>query len=487
MMERYRAELLRYQRATPPGKPTLAENLMQAENEIKGDIWQQDAVLAMEGTKPVLPKPILPPLPDNPVEQQSAKQSRVDLAMPKTTEQVAKAEQPLPISKEKDEQTEAEKMEYENISAAEEEPNEKLPPPAAIIAIPTKEPPMLCACDTATEFEKCIGAYGVFRPYERMGGYTKASFLQTPGEATEVLARFAADVPLGAADSARCRRSFCVKFFCNDGEYVMPSEHIPVMVGTDEAALADCCMAMRADPKTGLRSKESFWRFLLSHKEALTAAMWLYSDLGTIGSYRAMDGYSPPCLWINSKGEKSVVRTRWLSRQRPHMLSRFEAEELAGADPDAVARDLVNAITAGDKVQYELAMQIISPQQLEKLDFDPLDPTQTWSEERFKVKRIGLLTLDRLLKNPLQELEVSQFGRQNMIEGIEYPRLSAQKGIRGVSEFLREQSELSRRTLISNMTEDLAFLSAELLEKVLIFFSEADLEFGKALTAALGG
>ena len=31
MMERYRAELLRYQRATPPGKPTLAQNLESSE------------------------------------------------------------------------------------------------------------------------------------------------------------------------------------------------------------------------------------------------------------------------------------------------------------------------------------------------------------------------------------------------------------------------------------------------------------------------
>ena len=30
MMDRYRAELLRYQRATPPGKPTLEQNLLAA-------------------------------------------------------------------------------------------------------------------------------------------------------------------------------------------------------------------------------------------------------------------------------------------------------------------------------------------------------------------------------------------------------------------------------------------------------------------------
>ena len=57
MMDRYRAELLRYQRATPPGRPTLEQNLQtalsdNAETALPApepdDIWDQPAIPVAE-------------------------------------------------------------------------------------------------------------------------------------------------------------------------------------------------------------------------------------------------------------------------------------------------------------------------------------------------------------------------------------------------------------------------------------------------------
>ncbi|MDD3203714.1 MAG: catalase, partial [Pygmaiobacter massiliensis] len=292
------------------------------------------------------------------------------------------------------------------------------------------------------------------------------------------------------ADAIRCRRSFTVKFFCREGEYDLFGMHLPVSVGNTEDTLTDCCAASRANPKTGLRTRAAFWEFLVTHPEALHATMWLYSDLGTIGSYRTIDGYGLPCLWVNAKNEHRAVRPRWLSRQRPQTLTRFEAEELAGSDPDAVARDLDSSLQMGERPQYELSIQVIEPDQFATLPFDPFDPTAIWPTDQFNLQRIGLLTLERPPDDAQTELNCARFQPENIIPGIEHVSAPAQKSgddFAQVQQYFRSLGEFSRHRLIDNLTEELLRLPPLLLEQVLILFSRADLEFGQAVTLALGG
>ena len=356
--------------------------------------------------------------------------------------------------------------------------------------------PILSACSPEhrglccghTEYEKCIGSYGTFRPYEKLGHLTKASFLQNPGEPVEVLARFAADLPDGGADASRCRRSFSVKFFCKKGEYDLLGQHLPVTVGCEQQAVLACCATTRADPVTGLRSRSRFWEYVAENPVALNAAVWLYSDLGTIGSYRAIDGFCSPSVWTNSRGETRLARCCWLSRQRPQTLPRFESEELCGYDPDAVARDFVTAVTRGELPQYELAVQLLEPNR--SLPFDPYDPTLIWPQEIAPPRRIGLMTLNRLPERIHPDLDAGRFDASHLIDGIEAAPLALPAEGRELSQagdHLRELSERERRRLIDNLCDELMQLPAELLEEILILFTKADLGFGQALTAALGG
>ena len=369
-------------------------------------------------------------------------------------------------------------------------------PTPALPAEPCKVPPILSACSPEhrglccghTEYEKCIGAYGTFRPYEKLGHLTKAAFLQNPGESVEVLARFAADLPDGGADASRCRRSFSVKFFCKKGEYDLLGQHLPVTVGCEQQAVLACCATTRADPATGLRSRSRFWEYVAENPVALNAAVWLYSDLGTIGSYRAIDGFCSPAVWTNSRGETRLARCCWLSRQRPQTLTRFESEELCGYDPDAVARDFVTAVTRGELPQYELAVQLLEPNR--SLPFDPYDPTLIWPQEIAPPRRIGLMTLNRLPERIHPDLDAERFDASHLIDGIEAapPALPAEgRELSQAGDHLRELSERERRRLIDNLCDELMQLPAELLEEILILFTKADLGFGQALTAALGG
>ena len=369
-------------------------------------------------------------------------------------------------------------------------------PTPALPAEPCEVPPILSACSPEhrglccghTEYEKCIGAYGTFRPYEKLGHLTKAAFLQNPGESVEVLARFAADLPDGGADASRCRRSFSVKFFCKKGEYDLLGQHLPVTVGCEQQAVLACCATTRADPATGLRSRSRFWEYVAENPVALNAAVWLYSDLGTIGSYRAIDGFCSPAVWTNSRGETRLARCCWLSRQRPQTLTRFESEELCGYDPDAVARDFVTAVTRGELPQYGLAGQLLEPNR--SLPFDPYDPTLIWPQEIAPPRRIGLMTLNRLPERIHPDLDAERFDASHLIDGIEAapPALPAEgRELSQAGDHLRELSERERRRLIDNLCDELMQLPAELLEEILILFTKADLGFGQALTAARGG
>lgn len=599
MMERYRAELLRYQRATPPGKPTLAQNLessernrpaqtgvmgiqpvaqVKAENpsrvvqqkvDVKPPATQtvfenkkvaiqpevrrervlvdttpimlptlaprltllptstEEQIAPIQQTKvqeieqpeaETLPMPApVPPEPDVPQAVPIVDAHSVDFLDPNQQQSLPTPQKEFPEdivpkvpfhTQNVDNRFEIPEVQLKNESEIIPMMQNNVPPPVVVppnlpfvmtgkTPTPVKNERIFepiktqeTGCIAHTEFEKGAGAYGVFRPYERMGKYTLASFLQTPGEAIQTLVRFAADIPDGGADAIRCRRSFTVKFFCREGEYDLFGMHLPVSVGTTEQVLTECCAASRANPKTGLRTRAAFWEFLVTHPEALHAAMWLYSDLGTIGSYRTIDGYGLPCLWVNAKGERRAVRPRWLSRQRPQTLTRFEAEELAGSDPDAVARDLAQSLQAGEHPQYELSIQVIEPDQFATLPFDPFDPTAIWPADQFKIQRIGLLTLERSPDDVRTELDSARFQPENVIPGIEHVPAPSQKqgdDFSQVQQYLRSLGEFSRHRLIDNLSEELLRVPPLLLEQVLILFSRADLEFGQAMTLALGG
>ena len=280
MMERYRAELLRYQRATPPGRPTLEQNLKTAvlKNEEQppeqDDIWEQPAIFAAE--------------------------------QPKDTEQ-EEIQQPAPL------------LLPEPAPPPEPEPERDIEPTS----------PQNISFD-CYEFEKCIGAYGSFVPYEQAKSCCKAEIFNRP---TDVMVKFAADIPPGAAESSRCRKSFWVRFFCGDKLYDLPASLLSAEV-VDDALLSQAfSKSFCADPKTGLRDKANFWRVVTANPRSLSMAVRLYSDMGTIGSYRMADGFCHPLIWQNANGEQKLVKPRWLSAHRPRTLSRFEAEELAASDP----------------------------------------------------------------------------------------------------------------------------------------------------------
>lgn len=133
-------------------------------------------------------------------------------------------------------------------------------------------------------------------------------------------------------------------------------------------------------------------------------------------------------VWVNSAGKRQYVKYHWKPRLGVHNLDRHEATRLAGTDPDYLTRDLWNAIAKGEEVEYGLFVQLMKIEDELKQDFDPLDPTKTWPEDKFPLMPVGKMVLNRNPKNFFAETEQAAFCPASIVPGIEF---SADKLLQG--------------------------------------------------------
>jgi catalase len=281
---------------------------------------------------------------------------------------------------------------------------------------------------------KGAAAHGYFQVYKSMAPYTKAKFLQDPSKKTPVFVRFSTVTGgRGSADTVRDPRGFAVKFYTEEGNYDLVGNNLPVFFIRDAIKFPDMVHAFKGAPDNNMpaasSSHNSFWDFISLTPESTHMIIWLFSDRGTPRSYRMTEGFGVNTyVWVNSAGKRQYVKYHWKPKLGVHNLDRHEATRLAGVDPDYLSRDLWNAIAKGEEVQYELFVQLMKIGDELKQDFDPLDPTKTWPEDKFSLMRVGKMVLNRNPKNFFAEVEQAAFCPASIVPGIEF---SADKLLQG--------------------------------------------------------
>jgi len=125
-------------------------------------------------------------------------------------------------------------------------------------------------------------------------------------------------------------------------------------------------------------------------------------------------------VWVNAKGKAVYVKYHWKPKLGVHTLDRHEATKLAGVDPDYLTRDLRDTIASGGEVEYELNVQLMDIADELKQDFDPLDATKTWPEDKFPLMPVGKMVLNRNPKNFFTEVEQAAFCPASIVPGIEF-------------------------------------------------------------------
>ncbi len=263
------------------------------------------------------------------------------------------------------------------------------------------------------------GAHGYFQVHQSMAEYTKAHFLQNPGEKTPVLVRFSLVVgSRGSAETVRDPRGFAVKFYTKEGNYDLVGNNLPVFFIRDAIKFPDMVHSLKPSPTTNIQDPNRFFDFFSHVPESTHMLTRLYSDLGTPVGYRFMDGSSVHAYkFVNAAGEYRYVKFRWASKQGVKTLDAKQVAEVQSRDFNHLTRDLVDAIARKDYPQWDLFIQVIEPGQLAGFDFDPLDATKIWPD--VPETKIGTMTLNRNPSNVFQETEQSAFAPANLVPGIE--------------------------------------------------------------------
>lgn len=270
------------------------------------------------------------------------------------------------------------------------------------------------------------GAHGYFQVYENLSHLTRAHFLSDPNLVTPVFVRFSTVAGFrGSPDTVRDVRGFAVKFYTEEGNYDIVSNNMPVFFIQDAIKFPDLIHALKPEPNNEMpqaaSAHDTFWDFVVNTPETMHNVMWLMSPRAVPQSYRTMEGFGIHTFrLVNAKGEFKFVKFHWKPILGVHSLVWDEAQKIAGKDPDFNRRDLWEKIEQSNAVEFELAIQVLNPEDEFKFDFDILDCTKLWPEELVPLQKIGKMTLNQNVSNFFAETEQVAFCPGNVVPGIDF-------------------------------------------------------------------
>ena len=269
-------------------------------------------------------------------------------------------------------------------------------------------------------------AHGYFEVYKSLREYTKADFLQRPGEKTRVFARFSTVAGgAGSVDLPRDVRGFAVKFYTNDGNFDLVGNNIPVFFIQDAMKFPDLVHSVKMEPDRGFpqaaSAHDTFWDFVSLMPESMHMIMWAMSDRAIPRSLRMMEGFGVHTFrLVNEEGHSTFVKFHWRPKIGSQSVIWDEAVKISGADPDFHRRDMFEAIQSGAYPEWELGLQLFSEEEAETFDFDVLDPTKIIPEEVVPLRMVGRMVLDRYPDNFFAETEQVAYCPANIVPGIDF-------------------------------------------------------------------
>ncbi|HEX5642607.1 MAG TPA: catalase, partial [Thermoleophilia bacterium] len=269
-------------------------------------------------------------------------------------------------------------------------------------------------------------AHGFFELTDSLAEYTTAKVLTEVGEKTPVFARFSTVAGgAGSIDTPRDVRGFAVKLYTKEGNWDLVGNNIPVFFIQDAIKFPDIVHAVKMEPDRAFpqaaSAHDTFWDFISLTPESMHMVMWIMSDRTIPRSLRMMEGFGVHSFrLVNAAGESTFVKFHWRPKLGLQSTLWDEAVKIAGADPDFHRRDLYEAIESGAFPEWELAVQLFTQEEADKLPFDHLDATKLIPEEIMPLRVIGRMVLDRWPDNFFAETEQVAYCPANIVPGIDF-------------------------------------------------------------------
>ena len=271
------------------------------------------------------------------------------------------------------------------------------------------------------------GAHGYFEAYGKIGKepaskYTRAKVLTQAGVKTPVFIRFS--TVIGGKESpetARDPRGFAIKFKTVDGNWDLVGNNLKIFFIRDAIKFPDMIHAFKPDPVSNRQEPWRFYDFVSLHPEALHMVTWVKSPWGIPADYRHMEGSSVNTYkLVDERGQAVLCKFSFEPKLGVKNLTSKQAAEIQARDVGHATHDLYDAIERRDYPEWEMCVQIMADGEHPELDFDPLDDTKRWPEDKFPLLPVGRLVLDRNPANVFAETEQSSFGTGVLVDGIDF-------------------------------------------------------------------
>jgi len=270
-------------------------------------------------------------------------------------------------------------------------------------------------------------AYGYFEATGQWGDepierYTRAKVFSEAGKRTDLAIRFS--TVIGGRDSseaARDPRGFAIKFYTEDGNWDLVGNNLGVFFIRDAVKFPDVIHSLKPDPITFRQEPARIFDFMSQTPESMHMLVNLFSPRGIPADYRHMQGFGVNTYkWVNADGESVLVKYHWLPQQGVKSLTEADAANIQAGDLGHASRDLYEAIERGDHPRWDLVVQMMSDDEHPELDWDPLDDTKVWPEERFPLTPIGRMVLDRNVSDVFTDNEQIAFGTGVLVDGLDF-------------------------------------------------------------------
>ncbi len=269
--------------------------------------------------------------------------------------------------------------------------------------------------------------YGEFEATGKIGDepaskYTRAKLFQEPGKKTPLAIRFS--TVIGGRDSsevARDPRGFAVKFYTEDGNWDLVGNNLPVFFIRDAIKFPDVIHSLKPDPVTFRQEPNRIFDFMSQTPESMHMLTHLFSPRGIPASYRHMEGFGVNTYkMVNAQGDTVLVKYHFHPRCGVASLTAEEAAKVQGQDLGSASKDLYESIERGSYPQWDVYVQIMEDHEHPELDWDPLDDTKIWPEHQFPLRKIGVMTLNRNVKDFHNENEQIAFGTGVLVDGLDF-------------------------------------------------------------------
>jgi catalase len=269
--------------------------------------------------------------------------------------------------------------------------------------------------------------YGEFEATGKIGDepaakYTRARLFQQAGKKTPLAIRFS--TVIGGRDSsevARDPRGFAVKFYTEDGNWDLVGNNLAVFFIRDAIKFPDVIHALKPDPVTFRQEPNRIFDFMSQTPECMHMLTNLFSPRGIPASYRHQQGFGVNTYrMVNAQGETVLVKYHWQPRCGVASLTADEAAKVQAKDLGSASKDLFDAIERGEFPQWDFYVQIMDDHDHPELDWDPLDDTKIWPEDKFPLRHLGVMTLNRNVKDHHNESEQIAMGTGVLVDGLDF-------------------------------------------------------------------